>query len=110
MSYNPVVIWQDSSDATLFRGKLDLDTSYIGSGWTVFIKGPVHLQRRFDNLIIAKDTELNLTAKPLLPGDLQLPQSGQNDHVDYDENHCDERHSTSWKIVIKRNHRIFCII
>jgi hypothetical protein len=84
-TYNPVVISQDSSDTTLFRGKLDLDTSYIGTGWTVIIKGPVHLQRRFDNMTIVKNTELNLTGKILLPGDLQLPQSGQNDIVDYDD-------------------------
>jgi len=83
--FNPVVIWQNSSDPSLFKGNLSLDTSFIGTGWTVIIKGPVHLQRRFDNLTIAKNTELNLTAKSLLPGDLQLPQSGQNDIVDYDD-------------------------
>ena len=80
--FNPVSIWQDGSDTGLFHGKLALTLGHLRGGYTIFVKGPLHLQRKFTNITLSEGQELDLTSKSLLPGDLPLPQSGQDDRVD----------------------------
>ncbi len=81
-SFSPVSIWQDEENPEIFWGTLNLDSSYWETSYTIWLKGPVHLQRRLENVFLDKDEEIDLTGKPLLPGDLVLPEVGQDDKVD----------------------------
>lgn len=80
--FNPISVWQDSGQANRFHGKMNLTTAYLRDGFTVYVKGPVHLQRKFDNVTFRQGMEADFTNKVLLPGDLYLPGSGQNDRVE----------------------------
>lgn len=73
---------QDEQTFELFRGKLNLPAQATTSSFTVWVKGPVHLTRRFDNITFSSFQDTDLTAKPLLPGDLILSDTGSRDKID----------------------------
>ena len=81
-TFNPVMVSQDKADPELFSGNIKVDPNLIVNSPTFWIKGPVHLQRRFDGLSWVSQTALDFTARPLLPGDLILPDTGPDDSVD----------------------------
>lgn len=67
-----------------YNGSFQLsNVDYDFDNYTLLIKGPKHLQRRFSNLTFVKNQTLDLTPKPLEPGDLPLPQDGKVDSQDF---------------------------
>lgn len=70
----------DENDPEVFIGELLFDEPLGEVSWTIWVKGPLHLQRRFDGIVIEK--ELDLTGRPLLPGDIILPDTGQDNKID----------------------------
>jgi len=71
-----------SADSTgLYQSDLITLSSRItaGNDYWLKIKGPKHLQSRYDSLTFQKgENDLDLSQSPLLAGDLPQPQSGQD--------------------------------
>lgn len=80
-SFASLPVVQDKNDPEVFQGQLSLAPELLEGVYTLWVKGPVHLQRRFDGLVVSA-TGLDLTQKPLLAGDLLLPDTGPDDRVD----------------------------
>jgi len=79
-TFEAVDVRQDESDPEVFKGKLLFDEPLEEVSWTIWVKGPLHLQRRFDSIIVGED--LDFTDKALLPGDIILPDTGQDNKID----------------------------
>ncbi len=80
-TFENLPVSQDSQQPEIFHGSITVDQSALAGSYTFWLKGPLHLQRRFENLSLGPAV-LDFTEKPLLPGDLKLPETGQDDKVD----------------------------
>jgi len=77
------IIFKGDKDG-FYTGKFDLSNKdYDFQNYTLLVKGPKHLQSRFDNLSFVKNQVLDFTSQPLEPGDLPLPQDGKVDNNDF---------------------------
>jgi hypothetical protein len=92
-TFDKAFLWQDENNPELWRGTLNFPQEFLTTQdqatpeatpklFTFYIKGPVHLQRKFENVQIIQGQELDFTDKLLLPGDVVLPDTGQDDKVD----------------------------
>ena len=79
-TFEAVDVRQDENDPEVFIGKLLFDEPLEGVSWTAWVKGPLHLQRRFEGIAVGE--EFDFTGKPLLPGDIVLPDTGQDNRID----------------------------
>ncbi len=79
-TFESAVVRQDENDPEVFSGRLLFDKPLKEAFWTVWVKGPLHLQRQFDGIITEK--EFDFAGQPLLPGDIIMPDTGQDNKID----------------------------
>ncbi len=79
--FENILTKQKPGSPEIFQGNINLSKEFLNKTVNFWLKGPVHLQRKFENLTIVEGQVLDLTDKPLLPGDVQLPQTGSDNEI-----------------------------
>jgi hypothetical protein len=80
-SFENIPVKQKADNPEIFQGQFSLPKEMLNKNYLVWLKGPVHLQRKFEDVSLREDQLLDLTAKPLLPGDLVLSQTGGDNEI-----------------------------